>query len=220
VSVTLAATMAGCALRSRKPRSQFLSLLSRGESCRIFPADQTRIAAWAALKAMVAEWTIRGHATTHHMHRKYLMRHRLPPKKGLGVWIGHFITDKSKRERYYPLWEAHPYLLLSDNLAVRRPYREAPFFNSQSSTQVIGQLFIHVLRSPMPDLIPRWKFAMPNGGTLFRIWPPTQVSIAWPGKTMSDMDAAYTSNAFMNFVLGIQSRDFRARGRASPRIIT
>jgi hypothetical protein len=86
-----------------------------------------------------------------------------------------------------------------------------PFFNSHSSAQVIGQLFIHVLRSPTPDLIPRWRFATPNGGTLFRIWPPTQVSIAWPGKIMSDLDAVCTSNAFMNFVLGIQRREITAQ---------
>ena len=69
-------------------------------------------------------------------------------------------------------------------------------------------------------LVPICGVPMTGYKDKLRIWPPTQVSIAWPGKTMSDMDAAYTSNAFMNFVLGIQSRDFRARGRASPRIIT
>jgi hypothetical protein len=114
----------------------FLIPLIKGEECRIFPAAQSRIAAWAVLKAMVGEWNIRGHATTHHMHRKYLMRHHLPPKTGWGVWIGQFVTDKTKTERYYPLWEAHPYLLTSEGFAARRPDEVATFYNSQSSTQV------------------------------------------------------------------------------------
>jgi hypothetical protein len=187
--------------------------LIKGEPCRVFPADQVRIAAWAVLKAMVAEWMIRGHATTNHMQRKYLMRHHLPPKKGWGVWIGHFLSDASKpeSERYHPLWEAHPFLLLPDNAAALRPNKVATFFNSQSSNQVIGQLFIQTLRSPMPNLIPRWKFVLPDRGTLFRIWPPTQTSIVWPGKSLSDLDAIYTANAFMNFVLRIQRRDQHSR---------
>jgi hypothetical protein len=189
----------------------FLIPLITGEECRIFPTAQTRIAAWAVLKAMVAEWMIKGHATTNHMQRKYLMRHYLPPKKGWGVWIGHFVTDKTKNVRYYPLWEAHPYLLMPDRLAARRPDKVATYYNSQSSTQVIGQLFIHVLRSPMPNLILRWHFRPPHRGSLFRIWPPTQTSIVWPAKTMSDLDAVYTSNAFMNFMLGIQRRERETR---------
>jgi len=150
--------------------------LIRGEECRIFPADQARLAAWAVMKAMVAERMIRGHATTHHQHRKYLMRHLLPPKQGWGVWIGRFVSDTSKPEleRYHPLWEAHPFRLLPDNLAARRPNRSATYYNSQASTQVIGQLFIHVFRSPMPNLIPRWKFELPGWGSLFRIWPPAR----------------------------------------------
>jgi hypothetical protein len=181
--------------------------LIKGEECRIFPADQARIAAWAAMKAMVGEWNSKGHATTHYMHRRYIMRHHLPPKQGWGIWIGHFVSDQTKRERYYPLWEAHPFLLLPDNLAARRPNRIATFYNSQASSQVIGQLFIHVLRSPMPNLIPRWKFVLPDRGSLFRIWPPTQTSISWPGKTLSDFDALVIANEFMNFMLRLQRRD-------------
>ncbi len=106
---------------------------------------------------------------------------------------------------------------MPDRLAARRPNKVATYYNSQSSTQVIGQLFIHVLRSPMPNLIPRWRFAPPDRGTLFRIWPPTQTSIAWPAKTMTDLDAVYTSNAFMNFILRLQRRDMPAPSPASGR---
>jgi hypothetical protein len=185
--------------------------LIRGEECRIFPADQTRIATWAAMKAMVAEWNVKGHATTHYMHRRYLMRHRLPPKNGWGVWIGHFVSNKLKpeRERFHPLWAAHPFALSPKDLPPGRMYQEATSYNSQVSTQVIGKLFIHTLRSPMPNLIPRWKFALPDRATLFRIWPPTQTSIVWPGRRMSDLDAIYTDNAFLNFIIGLQRRDSR-----------
>ena len=57
-----------------------------------------------------------------------------------GVWIGHFFSDKQKpdAERYFPLWESQPFLLMPDRLAARRPDKKATYFNSQASTQVIG----------------------------------------------------------------------------------
>jgi len=60
---------------------------------------------------------------------------------------------------------------------------------------------------PMPNLIPRWKFSAPDRGSLFRIWPRTETSIVWRGRPMIDLDASYTANAFMNFVLDIQKRE-------------
>jgi len=160
------------------------------------------------MKAMVAEWSIRGHITTNHMQRKRMMWRQLPPDRGWGVWIGRFVTDpkKPEEERYHPKWESHPFCLLPDRLVTVRPNKIATFFNSHASTQVVGELFIHVLRSPMPNLIPRWTFAPPNGGMLFRIWPRTETSIVWPQQAMTDLDAVYTANAFMNFMLGIQRK--------------
>jgi hypothetical protein len=188
------------------PAKPVLIPLKRGESCRVYPPDQTKIAAWAVLKAMVGEWMVHGHATTNHMHRKYMMRHQIPPKNGWGVWIGHFQSDRSKpeTERFNPLWESHPFLLLPDGVAARYPDKRATYYNSQATTQVIGQLLIHTFRSPMPNLIPRWKFTLPNRGSLFRIWPPTQTSIQWPAKALTDFDAIVLANAFMNFMLRLQ----------------
>ena len=161
-----------------------------------------------SIKAMIAEWNIRGHVTTHHMQRRHMSQRHVAPDHGWSIWIGRFISDPTKPvgQRYHPLWESHPFLLLSDKLAARRTNEKATYFNSQSSTQVLGHLFIQTLRSPMPNLIPRWRFAPPDGGTLFRIWPRSQVSVAWPGQTMTDLDAIYTTNAFMKFVLQIQAQ--------------
>jgi hypothetical protein len=138
-----------------------------------------------------------------------MMWRQLPPEQNWGIWIGRFVSNTSKleSESYHPKWESHPFLLLPDYLASRRPNKKATYFNGQSSTQVVGELFIQVLRSPMPNLIPRWSFAPPNKGTLFRIWPRTQTSIAWLQQTMTNLDAVYTANAFMNYLLDLQRRE-------------
>jgi hypothetical protein len=103
--------------------------LIEGASCRITTADQSRIASWAVLKAMIAEWTIQGHATTSHMQRKRLMRRFLPPEKKWGIWIGHFVCDPRKpaAERYCTLWEAHPFLMTNSQATSR--LEKAAHFN-------------------------------------------------------------------------------------------
>jgi hypothetical protein len=199
--------------RAIERRTQpILTSLIKGESIRITPQQQEIIAAWATMKAMVAEWNVRGHVTTSHMQRKRMMWRQLPPDHGWGVWIGRFVTDTTKPEaqRYNPKWESHPFLLLPDKVARARATKEATHFNSQAYTQVISQLFIHVFRSPMPNLIQRWHFALPDKGSLYRIWPPSQTSVMWPGRAMTDLDAIYTANAFMNFVLKTQRREMSA----------
>ncbi|HUH84850.1 MAG TPA: hypothetical protein VLX85_09570, partial [Stellaceae bacterium] len=117
------------------------------------------------------------------------------PETGWAVWIGHY-----KRDKWKGYWGSNPFLYLSDNDKRRRPGKEATFFNSHISTQVIGELFIHVIRSPARSFIDGWRFSPPHKGTLFRIWPPSGVSIAWPARTMTDHDADYVASALFLFL--------------------
>jgi hypothetical protein len=95
-------------------------LLIKGQHVRLSPDQQKIIATWAAMKAMVAEYGELESVTTHHAHRKYLMRHRLPPQRGWSIWIAHY------RQQNAPvLWFASPFLVLPDHLAARRPSRRA-----------------------------------------------------------------------------------------------
>lgn len=149
------------------------------------------IAAWAALKVMVAEFDEGNQPITHHMQRRYMRRHSLAPKKNWGVWIGHY-----NRIQWVPEWISLPFLVLPDRVAQRFPSRYATYFNGNATTQVINKLFIHVIHSPMPNLVERWRFTLPEGGTLFRIWPPSSFSVSWPGAPLTDLDADFAANAF------------------------
>jgi hypothetical protein len=161
--------------------------LLRGETMRLLPHQQKIIATWAALKAMVAEFDSHSWVTSHHSQRKYLMNRLAPPARGWAVWIGPYL-----RVNWPTHWGSSPFLYLSPKQEARRGNNlVATFYNSHASTQVIGSLFIHVMRSPAHDYIENWKFSTPDGGSVFRIWPPSDVSASWPGKIMSDRDADY-----------------------------
>jgi hypothetical protein len=174
-------------------RPLLISLI-QGHQIRLTPQQQRTIATWAAMKAMVAEFGESEAATTHHTQRKYLMRHRLPPVKGWSVWIAHY---KKTNDSF--LWLSTPFLVLPDRLAQARSSRRATFYNSQVSTQVIGQLLIHVIRSPHPRLARMWKFHLPRRQGIFRIWPVSEYGITWPSATIDDATASYIADAYKEF---------------------
>jgi hypothetical protein len=156
-----------------------------------------RIAAWAALKAMVAEYDAHGWVTTHHLHRAYLMRNFTPPPRGWVIWIGPYI-----RKKWVTQCGSTPWLYLSDKQERRRGSNiKATYYNSHISTQVIGQLYIHVIRSPARGFIDRWRFTLPDRGSFFRIWPASSTSINWPGQPMTDRDADYIAGALYDFLI-------------------
>lgn len=169
----------------------------KGGTTRILPHQQKIIASWAVLKAMVAEYDSHSWVTTHHTHRKHLMARTAPPPHGWAVWIGPYL-----RGNWLPHWGSSPFLYFSPKQEVRRGSDiRASYYNSHISTQVIGKLYIHVIRSPARDFINRWRFSLPDKGSFFRIWPPSDVSIIWPGQFMTDRDADYVMGALYNFIM-------------------
>jgi hypothetical protein len=177
-----------------------------GTKCRVSPNQQKIIASWAILKAMIAEFDVHGHATTHHTQRKSMMKNQSMSMDTWTVWIGHYI-----RNRWVAYYGSIPFLYLSDKQLAKRTNMRATYYNSNISTQVVGQMFIHVIRSPASRFIKRWRFSTPDKGSLYRIWPPSQFSVTWPSNSMSDRDADYAASALANFF-----EDIVAKRRTPP----
>jgi hypothetical protein len=185
--------------------------LLKGQIARLTPRQQQTLAAWAALKVMVAEFDRTSHRVSHHMHRKRLMRRQLPPVNGWRIWIGNY-----KRDKWVPRWVTHSFLIRSDTVVEQRG-EIATFYNSQASTHVVGDLYIHIIRSPMPNLARDFSFQrVPNAGAKLRsIWPPNSYSIVWPAPTMTDKDADDIAGAFLE--LGRRSAQPPPRNSQTPR---
>jgi hypothetical protein len=82
--------------------------LIRGEEVRINSHHQGILATWAAMKMMISEYDQNARITVHHMQRKYMFRHHIPPRNGWGVWVGNYLRLKFK-----PEWISQPLLVLS-----------------------------------------------------------------------------------------------------------
>jgi hypothetical protein len=177
-------------------RSHLIQLLGDCTS-RLTPEQQRWIATWAVLKSAIDEYDTVGKPTMHHMQRRRLRFSKLPPEAGCGVWIGRY-----ERSKWEPCWLCTPMLIHPKGRASSPHGSPASYFNSYVSTQVVGSLFIHVLRTPMPLIIQKFRFPSPVAGKLRRIWPPSQYSIAWPPRVMDDHDADLAADAVISFMRG------------------
>jgi hypothetical protein len=187
-----------------------LSKLITGEEIRLHPNDHEIIAAWAILKVIIAEFDAKADVTVNHMQRKYLMRHGRAPTRGWAVWIGSY-----ERRDWIPEWVSRPMLIVPDKVAQRRKSYVARHFNSNSTTQVLGRLYIHVMHTPMLSLIKRWQFSQPHNGTLFRVWPPVESSIKWPGAPLDDEAADAIADGLFRHMSNVQAEWFASLRNAS-----
>lgn len=174
-----------------------LTKLIKGERTLITPDEQKKIAAWAVLKLMVSEYE-NGDITFHHAQRKRMMRKRLPPEHGCMVWIGHY-----KRGNWPPHWIRNTFLLLPDERVKGSKDRRATYFNSVVSTQVIGELFIHIVNCPKRDFAAKLYPNEIHKGLIVPIWPLTGQTVPWPPRvTMRDGDA----NSLASFVIKFMAK--------------
>ena len=178
-----------------------LRKLVQGEELRLTERDQTILATWITLKSIISEYDAGGFVTTHHTQRKRLMNKNIPPTRGWGIWIGESLKRKDAL-----LWHDTAFHISPKSLADLDTDALPTHYNGHSTTQIINKLFIQTVRIPEHSFIQRWQFNLPNRGSLFRIWPPTKVSIKWPGRSLTERDVDFASNAVEKALLRAVNR--------------
>lgn len=167
---------------------------------RLVPHQLEAIATWAVLKAMVVDRAPGSSWAVHHMHRRYMFKHRRAPLRSWAVWIGRY-----QRNIWGGEWVSRPFHLLPRSTRhSRRLGQPVSTYNSNSITQVIGEVLIHVVHAPDQHLIKTWRYTTPEGDPLsapfFKIWPPADASVVWPSVFLTDRDADLIAVALSKFL--------------------
>ena len=178
-----------------------------GQRVRLLPSDYKSIAVWAGMNAMVMEYERLGHVTTHHTQRRMLMNKGELPKIGWKIWIGNFVRNESRMH-----YASHPFFFIHGKIK-KSLGQPTTYFNGNATTQVVKQLFIHIIRSPVSFVVDRWQFDSAVAGKLRVIWPTSDISIIWPPQIIGDDEAEYLATAFYT-ALERSTREALARGEA------
>lgn len=170
-----------------------LEPLILGNQFYLTPIQQATIASWVALKCMVAEYE-EGYITTTQEQRDQMRITQKPPVDSWAIWIARAMNKSD-----LPAWSS---LAIKVTEIGNLDFNDAAnHFNGHSTTQMIGELFIHVIRFRSNSPIPAhtWKFQIPIANKLFQIWPPVNSIMNWPGQILFPLEIDAIANSVLTY---------------------
>lgn len=166
-----------------------LTPLIKGERHSLTKNDQRIAAGWACLKAIIGEYESPHFASWSQKDHARLKKLRLPPSNDCVIVIGRF-----KRDRLPMHWLNLPMNFLWGKENWGRLGEPTTEFNSAATTQVIGELLIHVIHAPkLRRILKRFNFPPQISRKLRLVWPAGN-AFDWPPDTLSDAEAHLVAN--------------------------
>jgi hypothetical protein len=154
------------------------------------------IAAWATMVTMTAEYQLNsaGKIAVSQDDRALLKKTEGPIPEWF-VWIGHYRGGKWRHQ-----WTHTSLPIVGGEQLPSADFVYTPLPNTQTTTFVVGELYVHTMRSLYPDLCGNWHWL----GTRLRynlipIWPIRHEFIVWPFHVLSDADVTASSDMFIKF---------------------
>jgi hypothetical protein len=164
-----------------------LSLI-RGENIILTPEDQAIICAWAMMITMVAEFTDRATISIPYGDRNNLFNDKFP--EGWEIFLGKYNGNEWK-QRYFHTG-GHIQSMYS------RPQIFNPIYDSQTSTFVVGSLFLYVRSTQIPGFM--FPCNVNPTDYLERIYPLNEKNIDLSKKPLiTDKEAAIINDSFKDF---------------------
>jgi hypothetical protein len=146
---------------------------------------QKILAAWSTMSVICAEYFYPNRAAISVTGRRWLYNTQTAPND-FRIWIGHF-----ERKEWKPHWghfSLRIYQFEGEQKWAIHP-DGTPRSNTQTSTFVVGRLFIHAYSCPFPEILHADKVVSGVDSKLVQIWPPRHSFLVWPAAPITDRDA-------------------------------
>jgi hypothetical protein len=145
---------------------------------------QNILAAWSAMSVICSEYFYPGRAAISVTDRRWLFNTKTAPND-FRIWIGDF-----ERREWKPHWGHHS-LRVTEHGPERWAIQEdgTPRSNTQTTTFVVGRLFIHAYSCPFPEILNADKIVGYVASKLVQIWPQRHSFLLWPTTPIGDREA-------------------------------
>ncbi len=193
VRVVCAGCNGGWMSRLQQTAKPLLIPLVTGQAVRLDAQAQQVIAVWCAMSVMTAEFLSHDRQAISLDERRSIKATQSVPADTWKIWIGHYV-----RGGWQPLW-AHTVMPIGDEEISPVGDDGVPIANTQTTSLVVGQLYIHAFSCPYNFLI-RAATLPDEARSLSQIWPPTSANIDWPRSTMTDRDADNVAGFISNMI--------------------
>ena len=169
--------------------------LIEGHPIKLSLPQQKALAAWIAMAVMCSEFGDKTRIAIHQDHRDILYHHHVPPAGNWRIWIARYHTSEHARR-----WDHRVLTIVPQKEVDQAAFAAAPFYNTQSTTYRVGELFIHAISSTWRKCIVKHRFVVP-GNLLCEIWPARGASISWPPtRGLTDIEANRVAAGFFDAI--------------------
>lgn len=143
--------------------------LIAGNRVQLNHREQENLAGWIAMLTMVSEYRdrSRNRVAISQEDRRWLKEHGTPPPKGWKIWLGNF----SNQGEWRSIWVHSVAPIAGKEHIPERTDFGLDLPNTQSTTVVIGQLYVHVLSSALKSWVVRQDMAGRGRAVMPRLWP-------------------------------------------------
>jgi hypothetical protein len=175
-----------------------------GRTCVLGRDKQQALATWIAMATMTSEFLLheKTQISVSQVDRDWLWQKHNPPPDWR-IWIGHYRRYRSAEQWVHcsvPIYDGAPVVAQDDG----------PQCNTQSTTFMVGELFVHAMSAAFPNHARDWDWRGWERAhqVLGQIWPPKESAIVWPtvSVSMTDADAINIARAFFGWVDAIGRR--------------
>jgi hypothetical protein len=175
-----------------------------GQTCVLGHEKQQALATWIAMATMTSEFLLHEKAqiSISQVDRDWLWQQHSPPPDWR-IWVGHYGRHRSVEQWVHcsvPIYDGTPVIARDGS----------PQCNNQSTTFMIGALFVHAMSTAFANHARDWDWrTWPKARQLLaQIWPLKESATVWPTITvsMTDDDAINIARAFFAWVNGIGRR--------------
>jgi hypothetical protein len=176
-----------------------LTPLALGQPILLDRTAQGTLSAWVSMAVITSEFDDPSTVAVPTADRLHLWRTKTAPPDWR-IWIGHLPLGE------WPALWVHHHLAIAENVPIGTDDGLSRL-NTQATTYVIGQTFIHVLSSIFGDVIEEWHFSPRAGSVLTQIFPIASETISWrPAISMTGDDADFIAGAFFNHCIDMERR--------------
>jgi hypothetical protein len=174
-----------------------LTPLALGHSMVLDRVAQARLSAWISMAVITSEFDNPATVAVPVADRLHLWQTKTAPPDWR-IWTGHLPLGQ-----WPALWVHHP-LAIAENVP-RGTDDGLSRLNTQTTTYVIGQAYIHVLTSTYGDVVSDWRFGSRRASVLTQILPIINDTVSWPPTiSMTGDDADFIAGAFFNHCIATE----------------
>jgi hypothetical protein len=160
--------------------------------------DQKLVAAWCAMSTMTSDFYYPDRQAIPQVDREWLKNHRSPPPDTWRIWIARY-----RREKWVSHWIKNSIPVAGEKHISEIAADDTPRPNTQTTSLVLGELYVHAYSSIFPKLVSRIGISPPLSEMICQIWPIREHFVAWPIEPITDRQADNLAGAIAQVISDI-----------------